>query len=303
MIDLNTLDLPALYAELDRTGAITAAIEAAWREDADDAGDVTSRFLVPEAAEGSAVLVAREAGVVAGLAVVEHLGLRAGVAVEPTVADGTPVDGDHPLATLRGSRRSLLRLERTALNFVARCSGIATLTRRYVQAAAGTRAVICDTRKTTPGLRHLEKYAVRCGGATLHRVNLSDAVLVKDNHLAGIPVADLAGVLAGGIERARAAGPLRFVEVEVDTLEQLDEVLAMPAGLVDVVLLDNMDPRRLREAVERRDGRAPNVLLEASGGVTLATAPLIAATGVDRISVGALTHAAIGLDVGLDVPA
>jgi nicotinate-nucleotide pyrophosphorylase (carboxylating) len=221
--------------------------------------------------------------------------------------DGAAVAAGTHLATIRGRARTLLTAERTLLNFLGHLSGVATLTAEYVAAVAGTRARIYDTRKTTPGWRRLEKYAVRCGGGHNHRTGLFDAILIKDNHLAW-------GQHAGGghfspaeaVLRARAfcqdtaAGdprPSLLVEVEVDSLAQLDEVL--PVG-PDIVLLDNMSVEQLSAAVRRRDTLGAAVELEASGGVTLATVRQIAETGVDRISVGALTHSAVGLDVGLD---
>ena len=172
-----------------------------------------------------------------------------------------------------------------------------------MEAVAGTGAVICDTRKTTPGWRPLEKYAVRCGGGTLHRLSLADAALYKDNHLAGLPPGRWAQTLATAIRSVRSEHELRFVEVEVDTTEQLEAVFDLPAGLVDIALLDNMTPETLRAMVARRDAAAPHLQLEASGGVTLDTVRTIAESGVDRISVGALTHSATSLDVGLEAEA
>jgi nicotinate-nucleotide pyrophosphorylase (carboxylating) len=196
--------------------------------------------------------------------------------------------------------RSLLALERTALNFLQRLSGIATLTDRFVAAVAGTRAVILDTRKTTPGWRVLEKYAVRCGGGQNHRVGLYDAVLIKDNHLAWL--AQDADPIAAALKRARDnTPPQTLIEIEVDSLERLDRALAVDRDCSpDIILLDNFSQDALAEAVRLRDHRSPGVLLEASGGVTLDRVQAIAATGVDRISVGALTHSAQALDIGLD---
>jgi nicotinate-nucleotide pyrophosphorylase (carboxylating) len=198
------------------------------------------------------------------------------------------------LATVTGPLRAILAAERTALNFLQRLSGVATLTHKFVAAIEGFRTQVLDTRKTTPGWRRLEKYAVRAGGGTNHRFGLHDAILIKDNHLAG-----LGGDVRRAVEAARAAtGNGRVpVEVEVDTLEQLESALSARA---DIVLLDNMTLDQLRSAVEHRDSIAPEVKLEASGGVTLTTVRDIAATGVDRISVGAITHSAPALDIGLD---
>jgi nicotinate-nucleotide pyrophosphorylase (carboxylating) len=208
--------------------------------------------------------------------------------------NGDAVESGRELAAVRGSLRSILATERIALNFLQRLSGIATLTRKYVDAVAGFRAKILDTRKTTPGWRLLEKYAVRCGGGTNHRMGLYDGILIKDNHLAG-----LGGDLRKAVKTAREfpGNQGQPVEVEVDSIEQLE--IALAAG-ADIVLLDNMSLDQLRAAVARRNAVAPNVLLEASGGVTLATVRNIAATGVDRISVGALTHSAPALDIALD---
>jgi nicotinate-nucleotide pyrophosphorylase (carboxylating) len=220
--------------------------------------------------------------------------------VDPTLVcsivtpDGQRVERGTTLATVAGSLRGILAAERTALNFLQRMSGVATLTRKFVDAAAGFKVKLLDTRKTTPGWRLLEKYAVRCGGGTNHRMGLYDGILIKDNHLAG-----LGGSVRKAVEQARAyPGNAGLpVEVEVDTLEQLEVALAVRA---DIVLLDNMTLEQLRLAVARRDAIASGVLLEASGGVNLTTVRDIAATGVDRISVGAFTHSATALDIALD---
>jgi nicotinate-nucleotide pyrophosphorylase (carboxylating) len=193
--------------------------------------------------------------------------------------------------------RKLLAMERTALNFLQRLSGVATMTARFVDEVAGTRALILDTRKTTPGWRALEKYAVRCGGGTNHRIGLHDAVLIKDNHLAWLAEGGDPIGRAVGLARAGAPEGTKFIEVEVDTLEQLDRALEVGP---DIILVDNLGPEKLAEAVRRRDAKAPGVLLEASGGVNLSTVGAIARSGVDRISVGALTHSAPALDIGLD---
>lgn len=187
------------------------------------------------------------------------------------------------------------------LNLVGRLSGIATLTRLYVDAIAGTTTVICDTRKTTPGMRSLEKYAVRCGGGTLHRLGLHDAVLFKDNHLQHLGPGEFAPTVAAAAKAARDRYDLRFVEVEIDTLEQLHLVLEIERGLIDMVLLDNMSLDQMRDAIICRDRLAPDLLLEASGGIALDHVRAVAEAGVDRISVGALTHSAPSLDVALDL--
>jgi nicotinate-nucleotide pyrophosphorylase (carboxylating) len=218
----------------------------------------------------------------------------ASMSFQPQVTDGSPVAAGTVLAYLAGPLQSILAAERTALNFLQHLSGVASLTRKYVEAVAGYRARILDTRKTLPGWRLLEKYAVRMGGGVNHRLGLYDGILIKDNHLHG-----LGGDIRRAVELARShSGNSQLaVEVEVETLEQLDQALAVKA---DIVLLDNMTCEQLRAAVQRRDALAPGVLLEASGGVSLATVRAIAATGVDRISVGALTHSAPALDIALD---
>jgi nicotinate-nucleotide pyrophosphorylase (carboxylating) len=270
---------------------VARAVADALAEDLGLAGDVTTAATVPADARASAVVAARRPGVVAGLALAEAAfrALDTEVEFAPRVADGSTVAPGAVLARVEGAARALLTAERVALNFLGRLSGIATLTRRYVDAVAGTRATIVDTRKTTPGLRAFEKYAVRCGGGRNHRSGLFDAILIKDNHIAA------AGGLAPAIERARAyAAHMIKIEVEVDTLVQLEEALRHP---IDAVLLDNMSPAQLCEAVGIVAGR---VLTEASGGVDLDTVRAIAETGVDLISVGALTHSAPVLDLGLD---
>ncbi len=213
--------------------------------------------------------------------------------------DGDNIGQNQRIAAIAGPMRDILAIERVALNLLTHLSGIATLTAAYVERCAGTKAKVCDTRKTLPGLRGLQKYAVACGGGTTHRIGLYDAVLIKDNHLAGTPLNQLAAALTDAAGQARRLTPdLRFVMAEVDTLEQLAEVLKAP---VDIVLLDNMRPPELAQAVTMRDATAPQVELEASGGVNLNTIANIAKTGVDRISVGALTHSAPSLDIGLDI--
>ena len=206
-----------------------------------------------------------------------------------------------PLLRVRGPMRSLLSAERVILNFLQHMGGVATQTHRYVRRVAGTAAKIYDTRKTLPGLRLLDKYAVRCGGGFNHRMGLYDGLLVKDNHLAGVPLRDLTAFLTRAIAASRSENVARFVEVEVDNLEQLREVLKVDGS--HVILLDNMDCPAMEQALKMRDaaGRRGTVDLEASGGVTLDTVRQIAATGIDRIAVGALTHSTPALDVGLDV--
>jgi nicotinate-nucleotide pyrophosphorylase (carboxylating) len=267
-------------------------VRAALREDLGRAGDLTTDAIVPADAVGEARFVAREPGVVSGIAVVERVFavLDPRVRVDVVVPDGGRVERGSLIATLRGPLRAILTGERTALNFVGRLSGVATATAKLVALVAGTRATIIDTRKTTPGLRALEKAAVRDGGGANHRFGLDDAILIKDNHVA------IAGGIIPALRAARArAGHLVKIEIEVDTLEQLDEALAEGA---DIVLLDNLSPAQLRTAVERTAGRA---LLEASGGVDETTIRAVAESGVDLISLGAITHSVRVLDLGLDM--
>ena len=271
---------------------IEPMVRTALVEDLGLAGDITSAAVIPADHRSSLVMAARQPGVVAGLDAAE----LAFQLVEPTITmarymeDGSPVRPGDIIAEITGPSRGLLTGERTALNFLGHLSGIATVTASLVEAVRGTKASIACTRKTTPGLRALEKYAVRAGGGMNHRFALNDAVLIKDNHVA------IAGGVAEAIRRARAGvGHMVKIEVEVDTLEQLGE--AMREG-VDAVLLDNMTPAQLREAVAIVDGRA---ITEASGSVTLATVAAVAASGVDLISVGWCTHSAPTLDIGLDV--
>ncbi len=263
--------------------------------------DVTSQSLVPARARTTATFQSRQAGIVSGSALLPSIAAAydAALKIQIQVADGQRVQPGDVIAQIGGSLRSILAMERVALNFLTHLSGIATLTAQYVRAVRGTNARIHDTRKTIPGLRGLAKYAVACGGGASHRIGLYDAVLVKDNHIAHVPASKLTATLGAAIARARAAKPPpRFVEVEVDTLEQLKRVLRCD---VDIVLLDNMNPTTLRKAVKLRNDTAPDVRLEASGGVTLANVAKIAATGIERISVGAITHSAPALDIGLDI--
>ncbi len=271
--------------------AVQSLIDRALSEDVGD-GDLTTDAIVPEGLRGEAAVVVKEPGVVCGLseafAVVQRLDPDA--TIEILIGDGeTVTDPPVTAARIHGSLRALLTCERTALNLLQRMSGIATATRSYVDAVAGTRTAVLDTRKTAPGLRMLDKAAVACGGGTNHRAGLHDAILIKDNHVA------IAGGIAPAIAAVRAHQPSLPVEVEVDTLAQLDEALGCGA---ETVLLDNMDADMIREAVRRCNGRAR---LEASGGITLTTIRAIAETGVDAISVGALTHSVRALDIALEV--
>jgi nicotinate-nucleotide pyrophosphorylase (carboxylating) len=275
--------------------AIDAAVHRALDEDLGRAGDITSTATIPEATRAQAVLVARQTGVIAGLplAVATFQKLSPDIAIQAHMRDGAAVAAGIQVLTISGPARAVLSGERTALNFVGRLSGIATLTADYVRHTAGTKLRVCCTRKTTPGLRALEKYAVRCGGGFNHRFGLDDAILIKDNHIA------VAGGVRAVLERARThTGHLVKIEIEVDTLGQLSEVL--DSGLADVVLLDNMDIPTLTQAARLAQGR---VVLEASGGVTLETIAAIATTGVDYVSSGALTHSAPNFDVAIDIDA
>jgi nicotinate-nucleotide pyrophosphorylase (carboxylating) len=268
--------------------------------------DLTCAALVNQTESASIDVVVRRDGVLAGGPVVELIFERLDAAVvwQPLVADGTFVAAQTVVARVSGALRSLLIGERTALNFLMHLSGVATQTRTFVEAVAGTQAVILDTRKTLPGWRDLEKYAVRCGGGTNHRMGLHDGVLIKDNHLAawirGQGSRGRDQRIADAVRQARSVSPSSIaIEVEVDTLDQLRDALA---GGPDIVLLDNMNPATLREAVRIRNEIAPSVRLEASGGITLATIREIAESGVDRISIGALTHSAPALDIAFDWP-
>lgn len=270
---------------------IEPVVRLALAEDLGRAGDVTAKACIPEDARMRAVFAARKAGVLAGIDCVR----LAVLAVDPKASvtlklrDGEAFEAGAVLAEVEADARAFLSAERTALNLLGRLCGIATLTRAYVEAVSGTKARIADTRKTTPGLRALEKHAVLCGGGLNHRFGLDDAILIKDNHVA------VCGGVGEAVRRAKAAaGHLMKVEVEVDGLDQLDEALVERP---DVIMLDNFTLPMLREAVARTAGR---VTLEASGGVNLETVRAIAETGVDVISVGALTHSAASLDIGLD---
>jgi nicotinate-nucleotide pyrophosphorylase (carboxylating) len=273
-------------------------VQLALQEDLGPAGDLTSAAVIPADLAGRAAFVARAPGVVAGLPAAELVfaAVDPAVKVQALAPDGTAVRAGDRLATVAGPMRGLLAGERTALNFLQHLSGIATQTRRYVDAVAGLPARILDTRKTLPGWRLLEKYAVRQGGGHNHRLGLYDGILIKDNHLAarGQSARAVAEQAQAWRNQRQQLVPL---EIEVDTLDQLDDVLGCRP---DIVLLDNMTPEQLREAVRRRNDQAPGVLLEASGGVTLATVRAVAETGVDRVSIGALTHSAPALDIALD---
>jgi nicotinate-nucleotide pyrophosphorylase (carboxylating) len=279
-------DLPELI--------VGATVRAALAEDLGRAGDITSSACIPADARLSAAFVTRGPGVIAGLdcARLAFAALDPDARFETLLADGAAAPAGAVMARIEARARAVLGAERVALNLLCRLSGIATLTAAFVAETAGTRARIVDTRKTTPGLRALEKYAVRCGGGANHRFGLDDAILIKDNHVAAC------GGVGEAVRRARASvGHMVRIEVEIDRLDQLEEALAEGP---DVVMLDNFDLGDLGAAVRQAAGRAR---LEASGGVSLKTVRAVAETGVDFISVGALTHSAPVLDIGLDVTA
>jgi nicotinate-nucleotide pyrophosphorylase (carboxylating) len=283
-----TTEIPPLPAVI-----LDPIVRLALTEDLGRAGDLTTDATIPAGTPMRAVIAARKPGVLAGLDAAAHALRLVDPDVRLTVKkrDGAALTPGDTVAELDGAARSILIAERTMLNFLGRLSGVASLTRQYVDAVAHTKARVVCTRKTTPGHRALEKRAVRCGGGTSHRYGLDDAILIKDNHIAACN-----GSIADALTRAKAyAGHLRMIEIEVDTLSQLEEALKHGPH---AVLLDNMDLETLREAVKFTAGRVP---LEASGGVTLATLAGIAETGVDFISSGALTHSAPNLDLGLDV--
>ena len=272
-------------------GRVRDAVRTALSEDLGRAGDITTNSIVAPDSRLEGVIAAREEGRICGidLAVAAFLEMDESVGLHVLRADGSDVNPGEAVLQIEGNARAILSAERTALNFMGHLSGISTATRQLVRAVEGTQAEICCTRKTTPGLRVFEKYAVRTGGGMNHRFGLDDAVLIKDNHIA------MSGGVTAAIESARrSTGHMVRIEVEVDTLEQLDEALAAGA---EIILLDNMSPDRLKRAVERVAGRAR---LEASGGITLETVAAVAQAGVDLISVGWITHSAPCLDLGLD---
>jgi nicotinate-nucleotide pyrophosphorylase (carboxylating) len=272
---------------------IEEAVTRALKEDLGRAGDITSIATVPEGTRGRAIAVARNDGVISGLPLFAETFHRLSpqIEIEAHCRDGAAITPGTRLITVAGDARAILAAERSALNFLGHMSGIATATAAFVKRIAHTKARIICTRKTTPGLRSLEKYAVRCGGGYNHRFGLDDAMLIKDNHIA------VAGGIRAVLTRAKqAAGHLVKIEIEVDSLDQLKEVLDV--GLADVVLIDNFEPAAMRQAVAMVAGR---LVIEASGGITLESAAAIAETGVDYLSSGALTHSVQNLDIGLDI--
>ena len=309
-VDLNSLSLPDLYAQLVSGGLVDRLIALMRDEDLGEdgtCGDITAIASASTRAEDEHAVVVRTRadGIVAGLATLPALveAFAPETSCEVLSHDGAHAKKGDELVRLAGPSLELHTLERPLLNLIGRLSGVASRTGLFVRAArdAADRDVeILDTRKTTPGLRLLEKYAVRCGGGSCHRIGLYDAVLVKDNHIAGVGTDALAAHIDSLVRAARNDRPLRFVEVEVDTLEQLDALLTLEPGTVNIALLDNMGPDVLRDGVARRDAHNPSMLLEASGGIDLDTIGDIARSGVDRISIGSITHGATWLDVGMD---
>jgi nicotinate-nucleotide pyrophosphorylase (carboxylating) len=301
--DFESLDLSELFRVLVDADHLEALIALAASEDLGDKGDITTQTMVRPLKTVSAEIVTRQAGVLSGTPVLDVI-LRQ---LAPELSwswmsdDGASIVPGDAICRINGPLDRLLPVERILLNMLGRLSGVATLTQRYVSEVDGTGVSVCDTRKTTPGFRSLEKYAVRCGGGTMHRRGLHDAILVKDNHVGMLCATEFAELLARRIPAARVDAKPSFVQIEVDHFDQLEAVLAIATGLIDIILLDNMSPEKMLEAVARRDQVAPGVLLEASGGITLETVRSVAESGVDRISVGALTHSALQLDFGLDL--
>jgi nicotinate-nucleotide pyrophosphorylase (carboxylating) len=303
-VDLNALSLSRLFELLMDEHAIAHLLDAAIEEDLGGVGDVTTESIIDPSRQARAEIVARTPGVIAGLPLVHHALTRFGMrenAFSSSKSDGTRCSDGQTIGVIKAPLAKILAAERTILNLLGHMSGVASMSRRFVDAAAELDVEICETRKTTPGLRHLQKYAVRCGGATLHRIGLYDAALYKDNHLAHIRTEELAARLTEAIRRLRANHRVRFVEVEVDTLEQFEQVLSMERGLVDYVLLDNMPTDQMRDAVALRNEHGSAIRLEASGRITIERLREVAETGVERISIGAMTHSAPVLDLGLDI--
>ncbi len=315
--DINQLPLEELFRTLQVNDSFTKLLAIAGEEDLGPGarpGDVTTQCCIPPTRWADGLMVAREAGVLSGVATLAQTMMVFGheCQVAYRAQDGDRIRAGQTVAVLSGPMYQVLRAERTMLNLLGRMSGIATRTAAFVKAIEGTGARLLDTRKTTPGWRALEKYAVRCGGGYCNRVGLHDAVLFKDNHIFGVTVRELPAWVTAAVDKARRTAEisgeeLRFVELEVTSLEQLDLLLAAGVcapgtqGGVDIVLLDNMSVADLRKAVAMRARHKSSVLLEASGGVTLETIRGIAETGVERISVGGLTHHAVSLDFSMDV--
>lgn len=303
MIVFDDLTLPALWDALSAE-SLRESVSLALREDG-AACDLTTTALCDPSVVRTARVVARQSAMCAGLGLLDEFLIHApGVhgSAAAGARDGDFVAAGTTLMQLHGPITSILPIERALLNMLGIALATATSTAQYVDAVFGTPAKVCDTRKTIPGLRWLQKYAVRCGGGHLHRMGLTDAILVKDNHITGLSAHEYADRIRQGVERVRAtATPLRFVCAEADTIEQFEALLALPAGIVDIALLDNFSVDLLARAVQIRDAKNSRLVLEASGGVRLDTIRSIARTGVDRISVGAITHSSGWLDVALDI--
>ena len=282
----------------DDAGLASDLLTLALREDLGDGGDITSKAFIPAESVSRAKIVAREECIASGLSTAAEVFQRIDPDLQVNIrcAEGDHLQKGADLLEVIGSTRSILSGERTALNFLGRLCGVATHSGRYADAVQGINVALLDTRKTTPGLRLLEKQAVKAGGCSNHRMGLHDAVLVKDNHLAALGSLD---ALPKVISKLQAEHPGLKIEIEADTLEQVERLLGMEG--IDVILLDNMPPDTIRKAVALRDATAPEVLLEASGGITLEDLRTIAETGVDRISVGALTHSAPNADLSLEL--
>lgn len=304
--DPNALPLKEFAQALRSGGLIERLLNLARDEDmGTPAHDWTGELMFRPDQNRRVVMRSRQAGVVSGLAFLPDLvsvfADPGQIVAQARVEDGAEIAPGTELAVFHGNARRLVAMERTMLNLISRMSGIATRTREFVDLAASGKAKVCDTRKTTPGLRAFEKYAVRCGGGITHRMGLYDAVLIKDNHIAGMTPSEVATSLRDAAYTLAGHGvPLQFVQIEVDTLDQLERVLGVCSGIVEIILLDNMTPPQLREAVSIRDEMGVDVLLEASGGVSADSLPAISRSGVDRVSVGGLTHQATSLDLGLD---
>ena len=292
--------MPPIFDQ-DSANAATTLTRMSLTEDLRDVGDVTCLSTIPADLKATVQIVSRETGVVSGLPLIPIVfrELASDVNASVAVQDGEKVSRGTVLASLTGPVRALLTGERTILNFMTHLSGIASRTALFVDAVVGTRARILDTRKTLPGYRALQKYAVRCGGGTNHRMGLYDGVLIKDNHLAARGESACASAVADARRYMITTGRNTSIEIEVDTLEQLQDALKEKP---EIVLLDNMSPEQLREAVALRDQYGPTTLLEASGGITLQTVRSVAETGVERISIGGLTHSSPALDLGFDWP-
>lgn len=285
-----------LFGQAEKQAA-TKLIKLALEEDLGSQGDITSLAVIPREFAGKANIVVRKPGVIAGIPIIKLVmdSFDPFLTLETGLADGVEVKPCDVVATLQGNLRSILAIERIILNFLQRLSGVASLTHQYVSRVRDTKCQVLDTRKTTPGWRYLEKYAVRCGGGFNHRMGLFDRVMIKDNHLAALK--EHGAPILAAIEMAKKVNGSPLVEVEVETLDQLKQILP---SRPDIVLLDNMKPHLLIEAVTLRDRSKSETKLEASGGITLDNLNEIAETGVDFVSIGALTHSAVALDIALD---